>query len=118
MEQTRFNTRAFYAALNAQRETKGLSWRQVASEAGVGHATFTRVKQGKLPDAEHFAALLYWLGVNPQIFMPGTQPKESGTLTLIASLLHNDPCLTEENAVFIDTLVRNMYKTLCKDSLP
>ena len=41
-----FDLGKFHAALNAQREAKGLNWKEVAEESGVSASTLTRMSQG------------------------------------------------------------------------
>ncbi|MGQ0572904.1 MAG: helix-turn-helix domain-containing protein [Pseudonocardia sp.] len=57
------------AALDAERKERGLSWRQVATEADVSSSLFTRIGKGHSPDLESFAALVQWLGVAADQFM-------------------------------------------------
>jgi transcriptional regulator with XRE-family HTH domain len=49
METTHFDVEAFFAALDAHRQAKKLTWKQVAPETGVSASTLTRIAQGKKP---------------------------------------------------------------------
>lgn len=57
-----FDVVALFAALDARRESEGLSWRMVADRVGVSASTFTRLGHGQLPAVDSLAALLAWLG--------------------------------------------------------
>jgi transcriptional regulator with XRE-family HTH domain len=107
-----FDTQAFYAALDAQREAKGLSWRQAAKEIGVSSSTFSRLSQGKLPDVENFVAILNWLGLDARAFYTVEKQNNPETLTMISVALHNDPQLSREDATLIESLVRSTYEKL------
>jgi len=58
----RFDARALYAALDAQRRARGMSWQQVAIEAGVGATTLTRTKHGGRLEVDGTLAMVRWLG--------------------------------------------------------
>jgi transcriptional regulator with XRE-family HTH domain len=60
-----FDAMAFYKALDAERENKRLTWKQLASATGVGASTLTRMAQGRRPDADSLAKLSAWAGLNP-----------------------------------------------------
>jgi transcriptional regulator with XRE-family HTH domain len=66
---------ALYAALDAQRRAREISWRQVAKEAGVSPSTITRMKDSNRPDVDGFAALVGWLGIPAEEFMPTPKVK-------------------------------------------
>lgn len=65
----RFDFEKFYQAVNAKREQRAASWRQVAREIGVGKSTLARMSQNKRPDADGLAALSYWAQLNPADFV-------------------------------------------------
>jgi len=58
----RFDARALYAALDAQRRARGMSWQQVAVETGVSATTLTRTKQGGRLEVDGTLAMVRWLG--------------------------------------------------------
>lgn len=60
---------ALHAALDVRRKAKGLSWRQLAHEAGVSPSTLTRMAQKHRPDVNGFASLVAWLGLPADLFM-------------------------------------------------
>lgn len=55
--------------LNMHREAYGMSWREVAAEADVPASTLTRLKQGKKPDVDAFARLVFWLQLPADQFL-------------------------------------------------
>jgi hypothetical protein len=65
----RFEFEKFYQAVNAKREERAASWRQVAREIGIGKSTLARMSQNKRPDADGLAALSFWAQLNPADFV-------------------------------------------------
>ena len=65
----RFDFEKFYQAVNAKRQQRAASWRQVAREIGVGKSTLARMSQNRRPDADGLAALSYWAQLNPADFV-------------------------------------------------
>ncbi|SIR90309.1 helix-turn-helix domain-containing protein [Micromonospora avicenniae] len=68
MAQTRINVPALYAALDAARKSKNLSWRQLAAEVGCSPSTMTRLANGYRPDADAFMTLTQWLKMPAEKF--------------------------------------------------
>jgi transcriptional regulator with XRE-family HTH domain len=65
----KFDFEKFYQAVNAKREARSASWRQVAREIGIGKSTLARMAQNKRPDADGLAALSFWAEINPADFV-------------------------------------------------
>ena len=65
----KFDFEKFYQAVNAKREERAASWRQVAREIGIGKSTLARMAQNKRPDADGLAALSFWAELNPADFV-------------------------------------------------
>ena len=65
----KFDFQRFYQAVNAKREERAASWRQVAREIGIGKSTLARMSQNKRPDADGLAALSFWAELNPADFV-------------------------------------------------
>jgi AraC-like DNA-binding protein len=57
----RFDTKTIYDALEAQRADRGLSWKQVAAEAGLGASTLTRLSRGGRTAFPHVMRIFRWL---------------------------------------------------------
>lgn len=112
----RFAADAFYAALDAHRQGKRLTWKKVAEEAGVSASTLTRIAQGKRPDVDTLAALCTWSGLNADDFI-GREPGPAVQLEPLAQVvahLRADPNLTPDGARAIETLIRTAYEQFRK----
>lgn len=70
----KFDFEKFYQAVNAKREARAASWRQVAREIGIGKSTLARMSQNKRPDADGLAALSCWAQINPADFVFAETP--------------------------------------------
>jgi len=106
-----FDTAAFYAALDSQRASKGLTWKQVAEESGVSASTLTRMAQGKRPDIDGLAALLTWSGLIAGHFLKTDEQWTSAhTLAKITAHLRADRDLTPESAKAMVEIVRAAYE--------
>ena len=117
MGKVEFNVESFYAALDSQRQSKRLSWKQVAAESGVSASTLTRMAQGRRPDVDSLAALLDWSGLKAELFVQGGQETqvESDPLAQITAYLRADRHLTPEGAAAIEAIVKAAYEKLRKD---
>jgi transcriptional regulator with XRE-family HTH domain len=58
----RFNARALFAALDAQRAARKMTWQQVAAETGVSTSTLTGTKRGGRLEVDGTLAMVRWLG--------------------------------------------------------
>jgi transcriptional regulator with XRE-family HTH domain len=115
-----FDNDAFYAALDAQRQALGYTWRKVASEAGVSASTLTRMAQGKRPDVDSLAALATWARLDVDAFIRATEEdnaekSSAEPLTMISTYLRSDRNLSDEAARALDELVKTMYARLRKE---
>lgn len=103
----RINVRALYAALDAQREARGMSWRQLAKDRGLSPSTFTRLANGHRPDVDAFAVLVGWLLQPAERFITSGQPRpeeEPPLLAELAPLLRARSDLDEDDAVRLQAL--------------
>ena len=64
-----FDHAAFVEALDDARRDRGMSWRQVASEAEVHPSTLQRIVAGSIPDLPRYAALIDWLSLPSDRFI-------------------------------------------------
>jgi transcriptional regulator with XRE-family HTH domain len=69
----RFDAKALYETLDTQRRSRGMSWRQVASEIGVGVSTLTHTKQGGRMEVDGMLAMVHWLGRTVESFTRQTK---------------------------------------------
>ena len=112
-----FDAAGFYSALDAERDARGLNWKQVANEAVVSASTLTRMGQGKRPDVDSLALLCAWSGLETREFIrnEAVQRKdEPEPLAQITTFLRSDPRLTPANASLIEQLVRTTYNEVAE----
>ena len=64
----RFDSKALYEALDAQRQKRGLTWKQVALEIGVAETTIKRTRQGGRMEVDGMLAIVAWLKVPVETF--------------------------------------------------
>ena len=92
MTRTKIDVRGLYAALDAERESRGLSWRQLAKEIGVSPSLLSRLGNDMRPDADGFATLVRWLNMPAEEFMVDSdtnrpRQQEPDLVTQLAPLL-------------------------------
>ena len=115
MPEAHLDVLALYAALDTERKTRDISWRQMAKEAGVSPSTLTRMTQEKRPDVDSFAALVSWLGVPADEFLVAPRKRApSNPFAHIAVLLRAPRELSEDSARHLDNVIRSTYATLKK----
>jgi transcriptional regulator with XRE-family HTH domain len=110
MAQSRLDVAALYVTLDSERQQRGLSWRQLAHDAGVGPSTLSRMAQGNRPDVDSFVALVQWLGMPAEQFMRGGDEAGEQRATVpaqaVASLLRADKNLDPDSAAAIDDILQ------------
>jgi transcriptional regulator with XRE-family HTH domain len=108
-----FDFEGFYRALNATRESRNLSWKQVAGEASVGASTLARMAHNRRPDADGLASLSAWSGLNPADFvLYALKPQGPEPLAQISQALRNDDRLERKDAQALEDIVRAAYARL------
>lgn len=108
-----FDAAAFYEALDAERQSRRLNWKQVASGSGVSASTLTRMAQGKRPDVDGLAALAAWSGLATDDYVRSAEPRpEPETLAMISTYLRSDKNLSHEAATALDELLKATYERL------
>jgi len=117
MTRAHFDVVAFYAALDAQRLARNLTWKKVASEAKVSASTLTRMGQGKRPDVDSLAALCDWSGLDADDYIrsEGGHDAKPEPLAMISTYLRSDPHLSPESADALDAVIKATYERF-KDS--
>lgn len=65
----RIDPRRLLEALDAQRQAREMSWRQLAHEANVSPSLLSRMRNKQRPDLDGFVALVQWLGMPAEDFM-------------------------------------------------
>ncbi len=107
MARARLDVAALYAALDKERQARGLSWRSLAKAAGVSPSTLSRMANGQRPDVDAFAALTSWLGVPPETYLVSeienqTQPD---LMTELAPLLRARKDLQPKDVEYLEDLI-------------
>ena len=112
-KKAKFDGKAFYAALDGERQARQFTWRRVAEESGVSASTLTRIAQGKHPDVDSLAALSAWSGLDVDRFVRGGPSKlEPEPLAMISLCLRSDPRLNQEAAAALDQMVKAAYRSM------
>lgn len=114
----RFDVTALHAAMDSQRRSRRLTWKEVATESGVSASTLTRLSQGRQPDVNSLAALTAWLGMSANQFMrsgPVAQFGAPSPLAQISSIIHRDPHLNAEGVAALDEMIKATYARLRTD---
>lgn len=111
-----FDVEGFYQALESTRQSRDISWRAVANEAGISPSTLTRMAQGKRPDVDSLAKLTVWSGLKTDDFVRSSNTKPvAEPIAMISTLLRSDQHLTADSAAALDELVKLAYKRLRKN---
>lgn len=97
------------AMVKAKLDLHGLKLRDAAAQTGVSAATLSRVLNGKLPDTKTFAALVRWLGVSADLFIPARS--SASVPETIEAHLRADRTLPPELARALADLVRATYSS-------
>lgn len=112
-ERAAFDSRAFFRALDAERLSRRLTWKDVAQQAGISASTLSRMSQGRRPDVDGLATLLSWSGLEATPFIRASQSVTTpSTLARISTELRSDPLLTDETASALEDIVRTAYERL------
>jgi transcriptional regulator with XRE-family HTH domain len=117
MDQGWFDTAAFYAALDAHRQAREMTWKDIAAKAHISASTLTRMAQGRRPDIDRLAALCAWSGLKADDYVRSGKniPKGRATpLAMISTLLRADPNLSKDGAAMLEQLVKAGYEQMRK----
>lgn len=111
MTRTKIDVRGLYAALDAERTARGLSWRQLAKEIGVSPSLLSRVGNDLRPDADGFATLVRWLNMPAEQFMIDTNGERTGQtepdlVTQLAPLLRARQDLEKRDVAYLEDVIR------------
>ena len=98
----------FYAALDSQRASRKLTWKEVAAESGVSASTFTRISQGRSLNIDGLALLLAWSGLDATSFLK-TRSARPETLAQITVHLRADRNLNPKSAEALEEIIRVAY---------
>jgi len=112
-----FDAEGFYAALDAIRRDRDISWKKVAEKAEVSASTLTRMGQGKRPDVDSLASLASWSGLDVSRFFRSTTETEAlskDTLAEITTLLRADRNIKGEDAQTMELMIKTVYEDMRK----
>jgi transcriptional regulator with XRE-family HTH domain len=107
---------ALVAALDSERQAKDISWRQLATDAGVSPSTLTRMQQGKSPDVNTFSALTTWLDIPAERFYtelgsePGSEPVQNDPMAVVSTLLRGKKKMSPKAVKALTELVSAAVK--------
>lgn len=109
---------ALYAAVDQKRSAEGSSWRELAGELKVSPSTFTRMAQGRRPDADTFATLLRWLNMSVEEFL---RPRANGSveqepMAVISSYLRSAKNIRPEDAEALEDIIQAAYRRLVRSN--
>jgi transcriptional regulator with XRE-family HTH domain len=115
MAESKLDVGALVAALDSKRRAKDLSWRQLATKAGVSQSTLTRMQQGKRPDVDTFASLIRWLGMPAEVFLKsentrGKKASEPHPVALLSAQLRAKGEVSPEALQAVEELIQAAYK--------
>ena len=118
MAATEVDVSALYSALDRQRQSRGLTWRELARLLLLSPSTFTRMAQGNRPDADAFLTMVGWLGVAAETFALEGGTAVSGDVepvTAITSYLRASRKVSSEEAEALSNIIAAAYKSIVKD---
>jgi len=100
------------AALDSERQARGLSWRQLAAEAEVSPSTLTRMQQGKSPDVNTFSSLTAWLNIPAERFYAeqGSKPAKDDPMAVVSTLLRGKKNMNPKAVAALTELVTAAVK--------
>lgn len=111
MAKTTIDTAGLYAALDAVRQERGLSWRSLASEIGVSPSLLSRLGNGLKPDTDGFATIVAWLRLPAEQFFDRqgndaeTGVSEPDLMAQLAPLLRARKDLTEADVKYLEQVI-------------
>lgn len=116
MTAAKFGGEAFFAALDAERQSRGFTWKKVAEQAAVPASTLTRMSQGRHPDVNTLAALCAWSGLAAERFTSGSHvtAAHASPLAEITTLLRADPNLSQEGVQALEAIIKAAYQQMRK----
>jgi transcriptional regulator with XRE-family HTH domain len=115
MASKQLDVAALYAALDSKRKLADLSWREVAQQTALSPSLFTRMAQGRRPDADAFLVLCQWLGLSPDRFRVAgalAPPTGEDTVAVISSYLRADRALKPRSAEAIERMLQAAYEEM------
>jgi transcriptional regulator with XRE-family HTH domain len=111
---------ALHAALGAAKESRNLSWRQLAGELGLSPSTLSRLGNGLNPDVNAFAAMVRWLNLPAEKFMVGTggpsaEADQPELVVELAPLLRARKDLKKEDVEHLEQIISSAVRRFRAD---
>jgi len=110
-----FDGQGFYRAVDAERSSRNLNWKQVAEQSGVPASTLTRIAQGRRPDVDSLSALIAWSGLDTDNFIRTNSKAQAGNFSKSLALLRSDPNLDDTSAAMLQDMLKAAYERLRKE---
>ncbi len=113
MAKTKIDARSLLGSLDQARLSKGLSWRQLAGEAGVTPSLLSRLRNGYKPDADGFMTLVRWLGMPAERFLvdeDAPSPTQSELTSELVPLLRARNDLDEADIEMLQEVIQATLK--------
>lgn len=116
MSTGKFDGEGFFTALDAERQSRKLTWKKVAEQADVPASTLTRISQGRRPDVDTLAALCQWSGLDADIFTRTGSSKnvKASPLAQITGHLRADPNLSKDGVRALEAIIKAAYEQFRK----
>lgn len=113
MAKNKIDARSLLGSLDQARQSKDLSWRQLAADAGVSPSLLSRLRNGYKPDADGFMTLVRWLGMPAEKFLvdEGSAPATDAELTSeLVPLLRASKKLDEADIEMLQEVIQATLK--------
>lgn len=97
-----------------KRAEDAISGRALEKLLQISASTISRIESGggDRLGAEEFLRIIFWLGLDPQTFLP--RVARTKTMMRIETLLENDPDLSKRGKDILIGIVKILYKELRK----
>lgn len=113
MASTSIDVASLYAALDAARTRKGLSWRQLAGLLDLSPSTLSRLANGHTPDTAAFASMVTWLNIPAEQFIKAegaVDRDEPDLVATLAPLLRARKDLKPEDVKHLEQLISSAVR--------
>jgi len=108
-ENLKVDVRILHSALDKARESRGLSWRQLAKEIGVSASTISRMANDMKPDLTAFAAMTTWLKMPAEHFYIGgaadTSDEQPDLVAQLVPLLRARKDLSIDDVEYLEDVI-------------
>lgn len=118
MTESHVDVEGLYAALDAKRTAKKMSWRDLAAAVSISPSTLTRMAKGHRPDVDGFAALVTWLQVPAdEFFLTSPHDKKprgrnEDFLVVVSRHLRAQKDLEKDKAQLLERIIKAAYQQI------